>query len=97
MEFVVGDAAIGLATAVARLGGVDAIIVDPPRKGLGVEGVAAIESIAPPRLVYVSCDMRSLARDLAALRGYDRIALRGYDLMPGTPHLEVLAVLERRR
>jgi 23S rRNA (uracil1939-C5)-methyltransferase len=93
--FVVGEAAAGLSEAIARLGGVDTIVVDPPRKGLGA-AIAPILAAAPQRIVYVSCDMRSLARDLAALRGYERVALRGYDLMPGTPHLEVLAVLEKR-
>jgi 23S rRNA (uracil1939-C5)-methyltransferase len=95
-EFLVGDAAAGLPRAIERLGGVDAIIVDPPRRGLGREGIAAILSADAPRVVYVSCNPISLMEDLSRLQErYRPVEIVGYDLMPGTPHIEVLVELVR--
>jgi 23S rRNA (uracil1939-C5)-methyltransferase len=74
-------------------------IVDPPRKGLPEGAAAALADLAQRRIVYVSCDPATLARDLAVLgkRGFRLCALRGFDLFPQTPHIEALAVLERIR
>ena len=96
-RFLVGDAADGLPRAAALLGGVDAVVVDPPRKGLAPAARTAVLALAPPRLVYASCDPSSLARDLVALTagGYRLTSLAPYDLFPGTPHVETLALLER--
>ena len=75
----------------------EAIVVDPPRTGLGPEAVAAIAAFGAARLVYVSCAPPTLARDLAAFsaRGLRLASVRGFDLFPQTPHVEALAVLTR--
>jgi len=75
----------------------DRVVVDPPRSGLG-EGVAErITEFEPERIVYLSCDPATLARDLSAFhhRGYRLIAAECFDLFPQTPHVEMLAVVDR--
>jgi len=83
----------------------DAIVLDPPRAGLERGVPEALIELAPPRLVYLSCDPATLARDLARLllpRGepsgqaaYKLAALELIDLFPQTFHIETLARLER--
>ena len=72
-------------------------IVDPPRTGLSRDARGRIASAGPPRLVYVSCDVATLARDLRALgdAGYTLRRLDGFDLFPNTAHIELVATLER--
>jgi 23S rRNA (uracil1939-C5)-methyltransferase len=72
----------------------DVIVLDPPRTGLP-RGVAS--ALPPARLVYVSCDPATLARDLAALEegGFRLVRVMGFDLFPQTPHVEALAVAEK--
>ncbi len=73
-------------------------IVDPPRTGLSREAVAALATARPPRIVYVSCDVATLARDAAALAaaGYDLLSAEVFDLFPGTAHIETMMVMTRR-
>jgi 23S rRNA (uracil1939-C5)-methyltransferase len=74
----------------------DFVIADPPRKGLDPELVSALSRKPPRRFAYVSCDIDSLARDLALLTGPLRLLeLEAYDLFPHTEHLETLALFER--
>ncbi len=75
----------------------DMVLLDPPRTGLDPRAAAALEKIAPPRIVYVSCDPATLARDLARLlgAGYRLKRLHLVDLFPQTFHLESIAVLEK--
>jgi tRNA/tmRNA/rRNA uracil-C5-methylase (TrmA/RlmC/RlmD family) len=75
----------------------DAIVVDPPRTGLGADVAEALAGLGARRLVYVSCAPPTLARDLAALvrHGFRLASVRGFDLFPQTPHVEALARLER--
>ena len=97
VRFEIGDAAPGLAEAVRLLGGLDAVVVDPPRRGLA-EGVrAALLATLAPRLGYASCGPESMARDLALLRaeGFRLESVQPVDLMPGTPQIEVVAALRR--
>lgn len=70
----------------------DLIVVDPPRTGLGADVTALIAKIAPPTLVYVSCDPATLARDLGALlaSGYRIESMALADLFPQTFHLETV-------
>ncbi len=73
----------------------DLIIVDPPRTGLGAEITSALAALAPHRLVYVSCDPATLARDLRAL-GADGFGIESVtlaDLFPQTFHLETVVRL----
>lgn len=75
----------------------DAAVLDPPRTGVPSEALAALIAMEPRRIVYLSCDPATLARDLARLRddGYRLLRVEGFDLFPQTPHVEALAVLER--
>jgi 23S rRNA (uracil1939-C5)-methyltransferase len=72
----------------------DVIVLDPPRAGLP-RGVAS--ALTAARLVYLSCDPATLARDLASLqgRGFRLVRVMGFDLFPQTPHVEALAVAEK--
>jgi 23S rRNA (uracil1939-C5)-methyltransferase len=68
------------------------MIVDPPRTGLSRDTVAGILAMAPPKLVYVSCDPPTLARDARALLdgGYRLGGMMGLDLFPNTAHVETV-------
>lgn len=74
----------------------DVVVLDPPRRGLAKGVAAALIRRAPRRLVYVSCDAATFARDLALLGagGYHLRDLRVFDLFPMTEHVEVVAVLD---
>lgn len=75
----------------------DVVVVDPPRAGLGAEGVARLLELAPARLLYVSCSAASLARDLRALaQRFEPRAARLCDLFPHTDHEELIVLLDRR-
>lgn len=77
----------------------DLLVVDPPRAGLARELRAAIASSGVPRLLYVSCDVASWARDVVDLeaRGYELTRFQPYDLYPQTHHIELLSELTLRR
>jgi tRNA/tmRNA/rRNA uracil-C5-methylase (TrmA/RlmC/RlmD family) len=77
--------------------GVDAAIVDPPRKGLEDSVLEGLAARPVPLLLYLSCNPATLARDLRRLQAaYRVVSLRGYDFFPHTPHIETLAILESR-
>jgi 23S rRNA (uracil1939-C5)-methyltransferase len=69
-------------------------VVDPPRTGMTDDAVAALVRLGPPRIVYVSCDAPTLARDAAKLSaaGYRLASIEGFDLFPNTAHVETVAV-----
>jgi 23S rRNA (uracil1939-C5)-methyltransferase len=83
--------------ALAPLAEAEVLVVDPPRTGLPPGMAEALARLGPPRLVYVSCDPATLARDLRAFAagGLRLAALRGFDLFPQTPHVEAVAVAAR--
>ncbi len=94
VTFIAGDAEHGLSRLDAD--GLDAIVVDPPRRGLAPGMITTLKSLAAPALVYVSCDPNSLARDLEALADAFAVrALRPVDLFPRTEHIETIALLSR--
>ena len=73
----------------------DLVVTDPPRAGMDENTVKAILRHLPPRLVLVSCNPATLARDLALLApAYHIRAVQPVDLFPQTPHVETLAALE---
>jgi len=84
--------------SVSASASLDAVIVDPPRAGLGEEVRTWLIERTPPRLVYVSCNPVTLARDLAALTGggYVLEDLRLFDFYPQTSHVEAAARLVHR-
>lgn len=99
VRFVAGDAFAALHRIDAD--GLDALVVDPPRRGLTEDLVDVLRSLAFRRMVYVSCDPSTLVRDLLMLSrpgagAFDVKALRPVDLFPRTEHLETVALLERR-
>lgn len=72
------------------------VILDPPRAGLHEKVTAALLAKRPPRIVYLSCNLSTQARDLDHLgEGYRLVFLKLYNFFPRTPHIEGLAVLER--
>jgi len=75
----------------------DAVIVDPPRTGMSAEALDAVLPLQSPRLVYVSCDVATLARDSRKIvdAGYTIARADAFDLFPNTPHVETVVVFER--
>lgn len=91
-----GDAA----SHTARIARADAVLVDPPRRGLDQPVLEALLADPPARLVYVSCGLESLLRETRELSGSGRFALESldvWDLFPYTEHVETLAVFRAAR
>ena len=98
VEFFCGDASAVAADFAAKGLRPDVICVDPPRKGLAPEVVRAAAQMAPRRIVYVSCDPATLARDvkLFAAEGYGAVRAAAVDMFPDTANVESVVALERR-
>ncbi|MHB8469813.1 MAG: 23S rRNA (uracil(1939)-C(5))-methyltransferase RlmD [Gaiellaceae bacterium] len=82
-----------------RSGPPDVVVVDPPRAGLAGKALRRLGTIGAPRLVYVSCNPTTLAGDVKTLReeyGYELLTATPLDMFPHTPHVETVALLERR-
>jgi len=95
--FYHADAGDGLQQLKAQGTSPSVIVVDPPRKGMSSETIEAISSTKPKRLVYVSCNPSTLARDIALLHnngGYTLQQLAIVDMFPRTKHVECVALLE---
>ena len=75
----------------------DVVVVDPPRKGLNADTIEALARMAPRRIVYVSCDPATLARDVALLkgRGYTLKNAMAADLFPRCSHVESVVTMIR--
>ena len=96
-EFFCGDAGAVAAQLAKEQVRPDVICVDPPRKGLGPEVPAILAEMAPERIVYVSCDPATLARDVKRLEelGYGARRAQSVDLFPRTAHVETVVLLTR--
>ncbi len=96
-RFLCADAAQAARQLAAEGVQPDVVVVDPPRKGCDESLVATVAEMAPRRVVYVSCDPATLARDLArfAQRGYVTRAVQPVDLFPRTAHCENVATLTK--
>ena len=82
---------------IAEHGRPDLLITDPPRAGMHPDVVAAIRKLAPPRIVYVSCNPATQARDIQLLGdAYRVVRSRAVDLFPHTHHVENVSLLELR-
>ena len=96
-EFFCGDA--GQAALALEAQGIkaDVVVVDPPRKGLNADTIEALHRFAPRRIVYVSCDPATLARDVALLkeRGYTLKNAQAADLFPRCSHVESIVCLSK--
>lgn len=92
LRFHAGDAA-----AVAEHLPADLVSVNPPRSGMSAEVAAALGESDVARILYVSCDPPTWARDLARLTesGYTAVFARPYDFYPYTHHVEILTIMER--
>jgi tRNA/tmRNA/rRNA uracil-C5-methylase (TrmA/RlmC/RlmD family) len=73
------------------------VVLDPPRTGASPEAVQALLALGAPRVVYVSCDPATLARDAAKIvaAGYGLESVTAFDMFPNTPHIEAVAVFSR--
>ena len=89
-----GKAALALAAQAIRP---DVVVVDPPRKGLNADAIQAIGQMAPERLVYISCDPATLARDVKLLKdhGYALTTAQAADLFPRCAHVETVVLLSK--
>lgn len=78
--------------------GVDVLVADPPRKGSSEKCLEAILKISPKRIIYVSCNPSTMARDLRYLvkNGYHLVRVRPFDMFPQTVSVEVVALLARQ-
>jgi 23S rRNA (uracil1939-C5)-methyltransferase len=97
-EFIVGESEKVIPELIEKGISADVVVVDPPRKGCERELLEAIAKMAPQRLVYVSCDPGTLARDLGILDelGYKTIEIQPVDMFPMTAHVECVAGIERK-
>lgn len=95
--FVCADAEKGISECKKSFGNPNVIIVDPPRKGLTPELIDDITKASPDRVVYISCNPATLARDAALFRtkGYQTIKAAPIDLFPRTGHVETVTLMSR--
>ncbi len=95
--FVCGDAGIGVEECRNKFGNPEIIIVDPPRKGLDKNVIETVAKANPEKVVYISCDPATLARDCAlfAELGYFTREATPFDLFPRTGHVETVVLLSR--
>lgn len=94
IRFVAADAT-AFATAAAPDAVPALVIVNPPRRGLGADLAGWLERRGPAHVVYSSCNVESLARDLAAMPSYRVARARVLDMFPQSNHFEVITLLER--
>lgn len=92
-RFVLGDIRHSLA---GRVETPDLLVIDPPRVGMHKDVVKQMLTLAPPRIVYVSCNPATLARDLGMMKdSYRVLEVQPVDMFPHTFHIEAVALLER--
>ena len=97
-EFFCGDAGEAAAMLAKKGEKIDVVVVDPPRKGLSPETAAAVAAFAPRKLVYVSCDPATLARDIARLKelGFHLKSAQTMDLFPRCAHIETVVLMSKK-
>ena len=95
--FACGDAEIGFSECREKFGTIDAIVVDPPRKGISAEVIGQIADSAVRKVLYISCNPATLARDVKALseNGYITNTAYPFDMFPRTGHVETVLLLEK--
>ena len=95
--FTCADAGDFMRKAAAAGEGCDVVFMDPPRAGASPEFLSALLTLSPARVVYVSCDPETLARDLAVLKkgGYRAQRIQPVDMFPHTEHVETVVLLSK--
>lgn len=96
-QFLAGDAGEMLKKGIDVVGRPDIVILDPPRKGCDASLIEGIAAAAPKRVVYVSCNPATLARDAALFvkMGYKVQRVSGVDMFPHTTHVECVVLMSR--
>jgi 23S rRNA (uracil1939-C5)-methyltransferase len=97
-EFFVGEAEKVIPEMIGKGTRAEVVVVDPPRKGCERSLLEALANMQPERIVYVSCDPGTLARDLAILdeMGFKTLEVQPVDMFPMTSHVECVVRLERK-
>lgn len=97
-EFICADAGDAAKRLQADSIRPDVVVVDPPRKGLAPEVIETVASLSPDRVVYVSCDPATLARDLKlfAPLGYKAVEATAFDMFPRCAHVETVVLMSRK-
>ena len=94
LKNICGDTAIELPKLANKLDKYT-LVLDPPRKGCDGKVLETILKSIPDKIVYISCNPSTLARDLSILKGkYDIVSITPYDMFPQTCHVETLAILK---
>jgi 23S rRNA (uracil1939-C5)-methyltransferase len=98
VEFLVGESEKVIPELIDKGIKADVVVVDPPRKGCERSLLEAISKMQPKKIVYVSCDPATLARDLGILKelGYETKEIQPVDMFPQTAHVECVALIERK-
>ena len=96
-EFFVGKSEEVIPNLIGKGIRPNVIVVDPPRKGCDIKLLDSIGEAKPDRVVYVSCDPSTLARDLKCLeeKGYRTVKVQPVDMFPMTKHVETVALLSK--
>lgn len=92
IDFLTGNAS----TASGAAGDPDVVVVNPPRRGIGADLAEALEVSLVPRVLYSSCNVESLARDIVRMPSLRPVRAQLFDMFPQTTHHEVLVLLERQ-
>lgn len=96
-RFIAGRVEDWVRRAAEQGGKVDVLVVDPPRRGLSPDFLQAVSELRPPRMIYVSCNPSTLARDLRYLveQGYGLTCVQPVDMFPQTGHVECVTLMSR--
>ena len=96
-HFYVGESEVVIPDLISKGIKADVVVVDPPRKGCDKKLLDAITNIDAKRIVYVSCDPSTLARDLAILEenGYKTVEIQPVDMFPHTVHVETVVLMSK--
>ena len=99
VEFICADAGEAATELANRSLKPDALLVDPPRKGMDEKAIEATASMKPERIVYVSCDCATLSRDILRFSqfGYVLKEVVAVDMFPRTAHIETVVLLSREK
>ncbi|MBQ3211588.1 MAG: 23S rRNA (uracil(1939)-C(5))-methyltransferase RlmD, partial [Oscillospiraceae bacterium] len=96
-EFICADAGKAACDLAAKGLKPEVVVVDPPRKGMDEAAITAVSSMQPERLVYVSCNCATMARDILRFNalGYTLSKVCAVDMFPRTSHVECVSLLTK--